>query len=69
MDEPTVLHVYKGMRDGDEVKYVGPVPLEGTFVIDEIVQFTAEDVMVVMHTKGSDSRDVFEVNADNLEKL
>lgn len=67
---PTILHVYKGLRAGDQVKYVGPMPLEGEFIIDEILQFEDNDVLAVMYTfpKG-DKADIYEVNADNLEKV
>lgn len=65
---PTELLVYKGMRSGDRVKYVGPMPLEGTFIVDEILQFTTEDVLAVMRMEGS-VNDIYEVNADNLEKV
>lgn len=64
---PVVLHVYKGIRSGDRVKYVGTMPLDGEFRVDEIIQFANDDVMAIMHELGS--ADVYEVNADNLEKL
>lgn len=65
---PTVLHVYKGMRSGDQVRYVGPVPLDGEFIIDELIEFDEADVLAIMFTKG-DKEDIYEVNADNLEKV
>lgn len=65
---PDLLLVYKGIRSGDRVKYVGPMPLEGVFVVDEILQFTAQDILAVMRPEGS-VNDIYEVNADNLEKM
>ena len=65
---PTLLLVYKGMRSGDRVKYIGPVPLDGVFIVDEVLQFTDDDVLAVIRAEGS-TNDIYEVNADNLEKL
>lgn len=66
-DAPTELFVYKGLRCGTRVKYNGPMPLAGVFVVDEIVQFTADDVLAIIRAEGSVS-DIYEVNADNLEQ-
>jgi hypothetical protein len=65
-DAPIELTVYKGIRSGDKVKYVGPMTLEGEFTVLELIQFTSQDILCIMKDRVED---VFEVNADNVERL
>jgi hypothetical protein len=63
---PVELVVYKGIRSGDKVTYVGPMVLEGEFTVQELIQFTTNDVLCIMRDSNGD---VFEVNADNVERV
>jgi len=64
-DAPIVLTEYDGIRPGDVVRYVGPVPLMAApLIVSELIRWPQDDLCCAILNDGE-----FEVNADNLSLL
>lgn len=77
-DAPKLLPQYRGIRAGDQVRYVGPIPLDRdpqrAFVVSELVEWELSGDLFdggepEVHRVAVLDNGTWEVNADNLEKI
>lgn len=65
---PVVLDLFGGIRPGDRVEYVGPVPLSnGVLVVEELLAWEGGVPAAVLSEDGR--LGVFEVDAVNLRRV